>query len=199
MKTRIEAVFAAFLSLGAAMDLRAQGTVVFDTFNSNPAYGLVFQPHSTTPLGPPLGADFVGQIWYGDVNSMDSMSAAGLPVGFSINTPGYIQDGTVSLPAHPAGSTVYLQLRVWNLGAGAAWEVALGSSALLAKGVSAITPCLLGGVDAQGNVFALQQFNSFPSYSTVWGDEPLPEPSSLASFVLGAAALLWRRRKAGGT
>ena len=96
---------------------------------------------------------------------------------FYVNEPA----SGVIVPGVPAGSTANIQMRVWV--GGSSYETALY------KGGSNIIPVSLGGVPAQGApipdavLTGLQGFVVFP------------EPSTKAFGVLGAAALLFRRRK----
>jgi hypothetical protein len=98
---------------------------------------------------------------------------------FYINEP---NEGVV-VPGAPAGSTVTIQLRAWV--GGSSWE-----TATLMRAESESILVTLGGVPAVGApipdavLVGLQGF--------VLG---IPEPSTIALGVLGAAALLYRRRK----
>jgi len=166
----------------------AQGTVTFNTVNlANTTLGQTFLPGGTT--GP--GATYVGQLYWSD-SSAGSYVAAGTPQTFSAANPQYIADGSVSVPAHDGGATVWFQMRVWNSAAGASYEAALGSQALVAYGTTAVKSRVLGGLDSDGNPFAPASFNTFANLTLT----PVPEPSTIALAGLGAAALMiFRRRK----
>jgi hypothetical protein len=168
----------------------AQGTLLFSTYNSDPAFGRVFLADGATPVSDA----FFGQIWFSDVGPAASLSPAGPPEFFSAALPGYVQDGSVSFPADAPGTTVWLQLRVWNYQAGYGWPP-IGNPEIVELGMSGIASCVLGGVAPGGTVFPTQQFNNFPTFLTY--DPYVPEPSTFTLVSLGFVTLLVFGRRHG--
>jgi hypothetical protein len=99
---------------------------------------------------------------------------------FYVNEP---LEGVV-VPNAPAGKTVNIQLRAW-LG-GASYETATQLA-----GESNIIPVSLGGVPAQGAPIPDAVLTGLQGFALV------PEPSTVLLGILGAAALIVRRRKPG--
>jgi len=87
----------------------------------------------------------------------------------------------VVVPGVPAGSTANIQLRAWS--GGTSYETAV------IRGESNIIPVSLGGTPAQGAPIPDAVLSGLQGFALV------PEPSTIALGVLGAAALLYRRRK----
>jgi hypothetical protein len=90
----------------------------------------------------------------------------------------------VIVPGVPAGGTANIQLRAWV--GGASYETATQFF-----GESNIIPVSLGGVPAQGAPIPDAVLTGLQGFEL----ELVPEPSTIALGVLGAAALLYRRRK----
>jgi len=88
---------------------------------------------------------------------------------------GYVTPITVSIPGTNPGDTVTLQFRAWG---GASYETAteFGSSPSFSVATG-------GGVNPAADLVGITGF------------QMVPEPSTIALGVLGAAALLFRRRK----
>jgi hypothetical protein len=97
----------------------------------------------------------------------------------------YVNEPTtaVTVPGIAAGSTANIQLRVWI--GGSSYETA---SQFI--GESNIIPVSLGGVPAQGAPIPDAVLTGLQGFEL----RVVPEPSTIALGVLGAAALLYRRR-----
>jgi hypothetical protein len=97
----------------------------------------------------------------------------------------YVNEPTsgIVVPGVPAGSTANIQLRAW-FGA-ASYEAA----SPLQRGESNIIPVSLGGTPAVGAPIPDAVLTGLQGFTIV------PEPSTMALGILGAAALLFRRRK----
>jgi hypothetical protein len=97
----------------------------------------------------------------------------------------YVNEPTsgVIVPGVPAGSTANIQLRAW-FGA-ASYDAALDTQ----RGFSNIIPVSLGGTPAVGAPIPDAVLTGLQGFTIV------PEPSTVAFGILGAAALLFRRRK----
>ena len=148
--------------------------------------------------GKPLtGTSFVAQVWYG--TSASTLNKSFAPSPFRVSTtssPGSWNPAAVGGPGAIAtlegiapGSTVTLQVAVWDssiAGVGAAQALAkapgTGLSSTFTYATSADPLAIPGGMEG------LQSFN-------LVGSPVVPEPTTIALGALGAAALLWRRRK----
>jgi len=173
------------LSLMGVSSVRAQGLIDF----RNRITGTIDAPVYQNSVGGTLlaGANFVANLWYGtSAGSLAPITDAASP--FRTGTgAGYWNAGTDStrvLPGILAGSTVFLQVRVWDSAMGATYALAKAAggawgdsntfSVVAGGGSPPTAPTALGGMTA----FAL-----------------VPEPSTYALMALGACALLFRRRK----
>ena len=185
-----------------AVDAKADAQLTFITAPGSwspgsplPATGAVFDVNGTTGLD----STFEGQVYAG--TSSGSLTKLGNPgvfgsAGGSPNSlfNGLIFDGsTLTLTGVNPGAGFY-QLKVWQISAGSSYEVAstvAGSKA----GTSAITAITFGGTPVGGGTGTpapnVDNFTSF-SVATV---AAVPEPTTLALGLFGAAGLLIRRRK----
>lgn len=173
------------LSLMGVSSVRAQGLIDFRNRITGTIDAAVFQ----NSVGGTLlsGANFVAQLYYGaSAGSLVPITDAASP--FRTGTgAGYWNAGTDStrvLPGISPGSTVFLQVRVWNTSIAATYDAVrlTGSN----YGDSNTFPAVAGGGSpptAPAALGGLQQFAL------------VPEPSTIALGILGAAALLFRRRK----
>jgi len=94
----------------------------------------------------------------------------------------FVNPIVVAVPGVAAGTTgVRVQMRVWAFGG--TWEAATvrGESNIITLGA-------LGGIPAQGPPLVPPNLDGLESFG-------IPEPSTLTLGLLGAAALLFRRRK----
>jgi len=150
--------------------------------------------------GKPLtGTSFVAQVWYGASAGALTKSFAPSPFRASTTTyPGTWNPAAAGGPGAIAtldgfapGSTVTLQVAVWDssvAGAGAATALkgaaGTGLSQTFTYAIPADPLAIPGGLE------------NMKSFGLVAGGGPvIPEPTTIALGTLGAAALLWRRRK----
>jgi hypothetical protein len=156
-------------SMLVAVYAYGQGTITFDTSLGYPDAIATYADSGDPAIGP----DAVGQLYGG--TDMASLTAQGSPVEFGTDAlAGWIIGaGVVTVDNADAGASYYVQLRAWNVnmpslvGESPALSVTLGGGTL--------PPADLTGLG--GTVI------------------PVPEPSVIALGILGAAALLIRRRK----
>jgi hypothetical protein len=175
----------------------AQGTLAFSTFVSGQVNAPTYAPGQMASNGAGAGT-------LGTVNAQLFLVTGGPYVagGTYTLTPltpatTYITSGTgrhvavpassVVVPGRAAGETATIILRAWQ---GASYDAAVAGGGAYGQtpfgGAATVT---LGGQPASGpaltpgNLVGLQGF------------ELVPEPSTLAFGLLGAAALLYRRRK----
>jgi len=148
--------------------------------------------------GKPLtGTSFVAQVWYGASASTLTKSFAPSPFRASTTTyPGTWNPAATGGPGAIAtldgfapGSTVTLRVAVWDSaisGVGAAQALAkapgTGLSETFTYAIPADPLAIPGGME------------NLKSFGLV-GGSVVPEPTTIAIGALGAAALLWRRRK----
>jgi hypothetical protein len=182
MKKILTAVAVLFVSLGAL----AQGTVNF----SNGAAG-VNAPIRDVSGALAAGTGFIAQLWAGaTAGSLAPISpTATFATGASA---GYFFGGSRTVPGVATGSPAFVQVRVWNSGF-ADWASAFAAytsgNAAAQIGGDLVTawasPNLGGGPTPPANLIGMQSFQL----------RQVPEPSTIALAALGAAALLFRRRK----
>ena len=185
-KLSLIAALALFLisALSSFAQTQADGQINFFTLkNGTTAQGRIFGTDFVAPnTGTLLGNTFYAQIFASSVNNPASFVAVGSPVLLS---SGVANSGTVTVTGVLPGSTVFYQVR--------AWDVASGSfSSAAVSGVSAVQSATLGGtLVADGTVFSVPQANTFASF----GVAAVPEPTTIALGVAGGLALLARRRR----
>jgi hypothetical protein len=163
---------------------QADGQLNFFTFKSGTtSQGRMFGTDFVAPnTGTLLGNTFYAQIFASTVNSENTFVAVGAPVLLS---SGVANAGVISVTGILPGTTVFYQVR--------AFDVASGSFASAAvSGKSAIQSAVLGGtLVSDGSVFSVPQANTFASF----GVAAVPEPTTIALGVMGGMALLARRRR----
>jgi len=195
MKKLFSLVALTLASFGAL----AQGTINFANAAGGGLNAPDFDTDGTTKLA---GAGFIAQLYAGAVGTAwDSLTALTPTAVFATGlNAGYFFGGSVVVTGVPGGSAAAAQVRVWN-SAFATWDAAwaayqagnptakVGVSGWNGTGLPTTTlttpPLRSPGVGLDPNLVGL---TSFHLYS-------VPEPSTIALGVLGAAALLLRRRK----
>jgi len=167
-----------------------QGTIFFANRLSSSLFAPVYMPDGTTPVS---GAGFSAQL-YADIGG--SFTAIGSPLAFRTGAGAGSWAGidtTVNGIAPGASGT--FQVRVWDNNGGAFTSFASALAAGRLTGISGnITSLPLGGgsppatsPNIVGNPTAINNLQPFSMQ--------VPEPSTIALGLLGAAALLLRRRK----
>ena len=172
MKKLIVAAAVGFLAVGAL----AQGQFIFG--NRVTIAGIdakVFKPDGVTPLS---GTDYWAQAYVGI--SLDSLAPVGTPVNFRTGAAaGYITS-TVVTTLFKDGTKVYVEMRAWEAGV-ASYEDAVAGGKLFGKS----DPIQLTVAEAPNTPPDMVGLKSFSL---------VPEPSTMALGLLGAAALMLRRR-----
>ncbi|HEX7859688.1 MAG TPA: MYXO-CTERM sorting domain-containing protein [Verrucomicrobiae bacterium] len=183
MKNLLVTISALIIGLSA----HAQGTIQFSTFNSARGVNAPFYAPGGTAGGIGIGS-------LGTVNAQLFLVGTGgavtaLTPATTFNTAGgaasryvLIPTSNVIVPGVPAGGSATVLMRAWM---GDSYETATirGQTApLTVNNLGGIPPG--GGAPLQPAVLAGLQ-----------GFEVFPEPSTLAFGLLGAAALLLRRRR----
>lgn len=190
MKKAIIAIAFWAASVGAF----AQGQVNFSSINffttgSSASEPAVYDVGGLTRLD---GANFKAQLYWGAATWTGTASGASIgtaPISFfsvADGAPGFFDGGAATVGV-AANTSVFVQVRAWNTAAGATYEAAaasplgrIGSSAVLALTAG-------GGTVTPPNLNGLAKFSLVPTV--------VPEPTTIALGILGAGALLLRRRK----
>lgn len=195
----------------------AQGTILFGNIFAGPTSRTFLAPiyasdpsnpllemHGNTPTGVPTGIQeypggllntpgfllglFIGESQIGNTQPIRTSATGDLPAGL-------IFADILVVPNVAPGNTAQLEIRAWDGGNGAdTWAKALASDA--PRGRSGLfTTDRLGGVDDLGNIHFAPNTVGWQSFNVV-GFVQVPEPSTIASVVLGLGSLLlFRRRK----
>jgi len=162
--------------LGTAVMALGQGAVNFNTKVSSADINAPVDDG----LGNLLSGDdgWQAQLLYSDTEG-GAMMPVGSPVAFRTgNAVGYVSGGSVDFGL-PIGTDVWVQMVAWNQSAGEYMPGALNT------GASNIIPVTLDGPPGTPpNLVGIQGFSLI-----------VPEPSTMALGLLGAAALMLRRRR----
>jgi len=149
--------------------------------------------------GAKLDSTFLAQFYFSSSANGPFTAVADNPVPFRSgagagywNAVGSVSgDSSRTLTGIAAGSAAFVEVKAWNLSAGATYDIAnkVGGAH---TGVSQVVsiPATGGAGSPPGLPAALTGLQSF-TLSVV----PVPEPSTLALGLVGAAALFLRRRK----
>lgn len=178
-------LFVLMACLVATVSSYAQGTVNFNT--RVPADNVNLRVLGVDG-NPVTGANFSAQLYGGPAGTpAANLQAIGSPVSFRAgNAAGWIDAGAVAVTGVPGGQPATLQLRAWDNTGGATFASAQVSGAS--------TPWTTGPLgDPSANPPTVPA--SLGSGTGTFQLQVIPEPSTIALGVLGAAALLLRRRK----
>jgi len=168
----------------------ADGTVNFNNrVGSSPNFTVnapIFDLDGATKLA---GTGYLAQLYGGA--SEATLAAVGVAVPFRTGTgAGYFNpapDATRAIPGITPGTAAAIQVRAWDASKGATYEAALAAGGATGKSLTLTIPT--GGVgeppSLPADLVGLQSFSL-----TI-----VPEPTTLALGLLGAALLVIRRRK----
>jgi hypothetical protein len=181
MKTLLVAAALGFVAVGAL----AQGQFTFGNKNlaaTPPIDAKVFS-EKAVPLD---GVAYWTQAYVKLATDPDSSYA---PVGSAVNfrtgnNAGYIVPVVVTTP-YGGGIAINVEMRAWEASGGTSYEAAIASGKLAGKSL----PVNLNVTVAPNAPADMTGLTSFNLSSTV-----IPEPSTFALGLLGAAALVLRRR-----
>ena len=169
--------------VAAGVTALAQGSLDFTNFKT--ASGInapVFKQDGTTKLG----SAYLGQLYAGPVGG--ALAPIGSAVAFRDSAgvgTGYIVAGKVLVTGVAEGAKASVVFKAWEASGGATFEAAQASGKLY--GQSAMLEITTGG-DNLSPPAVPSPLVGLTSFSLV------PEPSTVALGLLGAAALLLRRR-----
>lgn len=200
-------ILTSIMSVAAAAAF-AQGTVNFlndsGTLTSPPDRLVRFGTGTTTGnvfgtnTAPVVGTNFQAQLYYGASTAPDSalVAVSSVPARFrasSTTLPGVWAGGGLRTFSgfDFGGGQIKLQVRVWDILAGATFDQALAAGGVIGQSQSFLYTLPATAGDPPGN-FIMSGFTTF----SVAGGAIVPEPATFALAGLGAAALLvFRRRK----
>jgi hypothetical protein len=179
-------VIIALASLLVAAAAYAQGTVDFN----NRITGVV-DARVLLPDGTGAGTGFTAELLGGPkgtaVGQLTPLSPTTTFRTSSAAAMGYVNGVTVTVPNVAAGAAATLVMRAFN-------GKDFASSTV--KGQSAPFDITLGGTPPGGAPLPPSAMSTLTGFSLSGGGTPvIPEPSTIALGVIGAAALLLRRRK----
>jgi hypothetical protein len=137
----------------------------------------------TTVSGALAAGETLGQLWAG--TAADSLAAVGDPLAFVGG--GTINGGEVAIPGVAGGSTAFVQLRAWDAASGADYA----SATIKGESNVATSPAL----KTAGALLPAPFLNTDAFQLADVGGPVIPEPSTVALAILGAAGLFIRRRK----
>jgi hypothetical protein len=165
--------------LAAAAASYAQGTVNFNT-RSSAAVQLRALAADGTPL---TGPNYTAQLWGGPANATEAQLQLVASSAFRTGSgAGWVNAGAVAVPGVAGGATATFQVRAIDTATGAA-----GASALFQVGP-------LGNPTAEPPTVPIDLLTAATSGSFSLSGPIIPEPTTIALGVLGAAALFLRRR-----
>lgn len=132
-----------------------------------------------------LGSAYLGQLYAGPTGG--SLAPIGTAVAFKDGSGlGYIVAGKVLVPTVAEGGKADVIFKAWKASDGTSFEAAMNSGGLY--GQSELLVGIITGGDNLSPAVVPQPLTGLASFSLV------PEPSTVALGLLGAAALLLRRR-----
>jgi hypothetical protein len=169
--------------VAAGVTALAQGTLEFTNYKT--AAGInapVFAQDNVTKLG----AAYLGQLYAGPVGG--ALAPVGTAVAFrdaaGAGTGYIVGAATVTVPGIAGGAKANVVFKAWEAAGGTSFEAAQASGKYF--GQSAALEITLGNAGSPPSLPAV--LTGLTSFSLV------PEPSTVALGMLGAAALLLRRR-----
>jgi hypothetical protein len=174
MKKLIVAAAAAFVCVGAL----AQGQFTFANRNVNTVPAIdakVVKPDGTTPLD----SAFWAQAYVG--TSADSLTPVGAPIAFRNGAGAGYFPGAVVTTTFAPNTQIFAEMRAWEAAGGNSYEAAVAAGKLFGKS-EVIQLTVTGAPNPPADMIGLKGFAL------------VPEPSTMALGLLGAAALLLRRR-----
>ena len=160
----------------------AQGTVNFSNTPSQigGTQGQIFGTDGATPLD---GVNYWAQLYTG---APDSLVPQGAAVNFLSGAgAGYFNGGSVTVDNIAPGAEGVAEVRAWEAAGGNSWEAALAADAPVGQSGEFLQ--MTGGAGAPPSL--PENMVNMTGFSLV------PEPSSAALGILGAIALMLRRRK----
>jgi hypothetical protein len=173
----------------------AQGTLDFNNKNNN----------TTPPINAPVslaggallsGTDYFVQMFAGPAGTAASaLAAQGIPINFRTGAAaGYFSGGSVAITGVDFGATATVQIRAWAAASGATYAAAVAANGIYGSSTAfnVATPAYpdrTAPPPLPGSLIGLT------SFSISSGTPIVPEPTTIALGLLGAALLFIRRRQ----
>jgi len=187
---------ATILLAGALAANAAEGIITFDNIDSGDYNGQpynvnapVFMPDGTTKVS---GSSYRVALYSGTTSTADSaltlVATSVKPFGISGNA-GSWSPSQETVTADTSGGNSKVQVRAWRLADGATWEEAKANpNGMWGQSESIVIDTVpTGGTDFGAPMIGLKSFNLQQNV--------VPEPTTISLGLLGAGALLMRRRK----
>lgn len=169
----------AFAAVLVASSAFAQGTI---SFNNRTPTG---DARVTRPDGTGAGAGITAALYSGA-----TMLTPTTTFRTSAAAAFFVNAVEVTVPGVPAGGSAPIRMRAWETAAGSYDAASAAGSTFLRGESNEITVTGLGGTPAGAPPIPAPGLSGLQGFALV-----VPEPSTIALGVLGAAALLLRRRK----
>lgn len=172
-----------------ALPVMGQGTLNFATTGSAVGGAGAKVVDAALPNGV-TGANYFAQLYYSTTEN-GTYTAIPLSItGFRTGAAaGFVVAKQVAVPGQLPGTSAWIQMRAWEGAAGSSYESTLGSGK---TGISNnILVNNLGGTPAGGLPLTDPNLTGLTGFSIA----VVPEPSTIALGLLGAAGLFLRRRK----
>lgn len=190
MKKILTSVIAGVLLVGATK-VGAQGTVTFANSASSLVTAGIGGPAVPTGLNSGYGGLLVGLFWGAAGSAEGDLVQIGATAAIAPQAGRYSGGTRTTGNATAPGATAVFQVRAWSADRGATWAEAQSSLATGWMGSSALFTSATGGGGSPPST-PINLNTSVPGFAVTL----VPEPSVIALAVLGAGALLFRRRKA---
>jgi hypothetical protein len=150
-----------------------------------------------------LNGAFVAQLVYG-ANGSTPATVLGGTMPFRVSTSSFVgtwnpgAEGIRTLTGFDTGAAVAMQVRVWDSAVFTSWDAAsaaltAGSHSVATQAGSSSVFTYTVGAASDPSSQSIVNFRGFQL--TAIPVTVVPEPTTIALGALGAAALLWRRRK----
>jgi hypothetical protein len=174
-----------------------QGTIAFNNRLSSASFAIVTMADGTTRLD---GAGYSAQLWL--VGAGGSLTAVGNPTPFRTGAAAgaFVAIDPLTVPGVAAGATASFVVRAWANGGGtyATYDAAVAGAQPYGDSAP-FTSLALGGGNPPNpapNIVGNTLPDGSPDVAhNLQGFSLVPEPSTIALGVIGAVALLLRRRK----
>ena len=158
-----------------------QGTVFF---NNRPSTG---DARVSRQDGTGAGAGITAQLFLVNGSTLTPLTPTTTFRDTSAAAAFFVNALDLAVPGIPAGSPATLRMRAYSTSAGS-YDAALAGAGLYGESAN-VTIQALGGITPAGGIVPTPELAGLQGFTLV------PEPSTIALGILGAAALLYRRRK----
>jgi hypothetical protein len=175
-KSIVASIIGVVATVAAIESSYGQGSIFFTS------YGASTDAIVKNPSNQPVSAGYTAQLAYGfgTITDPAALTLSGITQAFNPAVPGYFTGGIVTIPGYAGGPITFQVLAYDGTGYGSATTTFQGTSTLFTL------PSIATGTQPVGE---------FGPALLAFSVQPVPEPSTLALFGLGTAALLFLRRR----